>query len=422
MSFRCYKVSRFVTIAITLLAALAAQSATAEDWPRWRGPRLDGISQETGLLKEWPTSGPRQLWSAPLSGGFSSVVVSDGRLFTQTKEKTQEVVVCLDAASGKEQWRYRYDCDYAAHRSFTGGGMPASRTGPRTTPVVDGDRVYTLGATGILLCLDAKTAKEVWRQDLLQIAGRDCPTHGFCGSPLIVGDRIFLQAGGSNGKSIAALDKKDGRIVWQSLDDTLGQGSPVLADVRGTPQVIFFTGKAAVGVAPQDGKLLWRYPWSTRFDLNIATPICTDDKVFISSNYGTGAALLRITDRNEPQTLWKTLTMQNHISTSVLYQGNLYGFSEQRFRCVDFRTGQVKWDKAGLGRGSLIVADGNLIILGDHGQLVLAKANPAEYTEISRCQVFPKDTLTWTVPVVSGGRLFLRSENALLALDLRGEP
>ena len=422
MSSRCYKASRFVTIASTLFAALATQPAKAEDWPRWRGPRLDGISQETGLLKEWPSGGLRQLWSAPLSGGFSSVVVADGRLFTQTKEKTQEVVVCLDAASGKELWRYRYDCDYAAHRTFTGGGMPASRTGPRATPVADSDRVYTLGATGILLCLDAKTGKEVWRQDLLQIAGRDCPTHGFCGSPLIAGDRIFLQTGGANGKSIAALDKKDGRIVWQSLDDTLGQGSPVLADVRGSPQLIFFTGKAAVGVAPQDGELLWRYPWSTRFDLDIATPICAEDRVFISSNYGTGAALLRITEKDEPQTLWKTLAMQNHISTSILYQGNLYGFSEQRFRCVDFRTGQLKWDKAGLGRGSLIVADGNLIILGDHGQLVLAKVNPAEYTEVSRCQVFDKGTLTWTVPVVSGGRLFLRSENALLALDLRGEP
>jgi outer membrane protein assembly factor BamB len=418
MSFRYNR----MTIAMISLAALAGQSANAEDWPRWRGPRLDGISQESGLLKKWPDGGPRQLWRAALSGGFSSVVVADGRLFTETKEKNQELVLCLDAVTGNEQWRFRYDCDYAAHPTFTGGGMPASRTGPRATPVVDGDRVYALGATGILLCLDAKTGKEIWRQDLLKIAGRDCPTHGYCGSPLIVGERIFLQTGGSGGKSIAALDKRDGQIIWQSLDEVLGQGSPVWAEIRGTPQVIFFTGKAAIGVAPQDGKLLWRYPWSTRFDLNIATPICSDDRVFISSNYGTGGALLRVTEKNQPETVWKTLTMQNHISTSVLYQGHLYGFSEQRLRCVDFPTGQVKWDKSGLGRGSLVVADGQLIILGDHGQLVLAEPNPSEYTEVSRCQILDKGTLTWTVPVVSGGRLFIRSENGLLAFDLRGEP
>lgn len=408
-----------VTLASSLLTAITGTSAHAEDWPRWRGPRLDGISRESELLKEWPMGGPRQLWKAELSGGFSSVVVAEGRVFTQTKEKNQEVVVCLDAATGKDVWRYRYDCDYGAHKTFTGGGMPASRTGPRGTPTVDGGRVYTQGATGILLCLEAKTGKQVWQQDLLKIAGRDCPGHGYCGSPLVMGERIYLELGGSEGKAVAALDKKDGRVVWQALDDSLGQGSPIWAEVKGVPQVIFFTGKAAIGVAPQDGKLLWRYPWTTRFDLNIATPIYVDGKVFISSNYGTGGALFRLTDKEEPQTLWKSLAMQNHISTSVLYQGNLYGFSEQRLRCVDFETGKVRWDKSGLGRGTLLVADGQLIILGDHGDLVLAKANPEEYAEVSRCQVFDKGTLTWIVPVVSDGRLFIRSENTLLAFDLR---
>src|SRR5207245_7063195 len=240
--------------------------------------------------------------------------VADGNVFTQTKEDKQEVVVCLDAATGKDLWRYRYDCDYAAYPSFTGGGMPASRTGPRATPTVDGDRIYTLGSTGTLLCLEAETGKQVWQQDLLKIADRTCATHGYCGSPLVVGERIYLELGGEK-KAVAALDRKDGGVVWQALDDTLGQGSPIWALVNGVPQVIFFTGKGAVGVAPQDGKLLWRYPWTTRFDLNIATPIYADGKVFISSNYGTGAAVFRLTDKEEPETLWKSLAMQNHIST-----------------------------------------------------------------------------------------------------------
>ncbi len=420
MSCRFERLRCVVANAVVLLAVVNGRPAMGEDWPRWRGPRLDGISQETQLLREWPSGGPAQLRKAKLSGGFSSVVVADGRLFTQTKEDKQEVVVCLDAATGKDLWRYRYDCDYAAHRTFTGGGMPASRTGPRATPAVDGDRVYTLGATGTLLCLEAKTGKKIWQEELLKIAGRDCPTHGYCGCPLVVEDRIYLELGGEK-KAVAALDKKDGSVVWQALDDTLGQGSPIWASVHGVPQVIFFTGKAAVGVAPQDGKLLWRYPWTTRFDLNIATPICADSKVFISSNYGTGGAVFRPGDKEEPQTLWKSLAMQNHISTSVLYQGNLYGFSEQRLRCVDFEIGKIHWDKSGLGKGSLVVADGHLIILGDHGELVLAKPNPTAYTEVSRCQVFDKGTLTWTAPVVSDGRLFIRSENALVALTLRKE-
>jgi outer membrane protein assembly factor BamB len=392
------------------------RSTRAEDWPRWRGPHLDGILRETGLLKAWPADGPRRLWKAELSGGFSTVVVSDGRVFTQTKEKNQEVVVCLNAATGEDIWRYRYQCDYTAHPTFTGGGRPQSRTGPRTTPAVDGDRVYTLGATGTLLCLEAQTGKKIWQQDLLKIGDCDCPRHGYCSCPLIVGERIYLHPGGPKGKSIAALNKKDGTVIWQALDDPIGDGSPIWAEVDGTAQVIFFTGTGAVGVAPEDGKLLWRYPWKTRFDLNIATPVYADGKLFISSNYGVGGAVLRLGAKGEPETIWKKRSMQSHFSTSVLYKGHLYGFSADRLRCVDFQTGDINWDEAGLGKGSLILADGNLIILGEYGQLVLAKATPARYMQVGRCRVF--ETLTWTVPVVSGGRLFIRSENALVALDV----
>jgi outer membrane protein assembly factor BamB len=417
MTFHPAKMNGYPAIAVALVVTCAP--ARADDWPRWRGPGLDGISRETGLLAEWPKGGPRRLWEIPLSGGFSSVAVADGKLFTLTKEGNQEVVLCLNAATGGERWRYRYDCDYKAHRTFTGGGMPASRTGPRATPAVDGGRLYTLGATGILLCLDTKTGGLVWRQDLLQVAGRTCPAHGYCGCPLVVGERVYVQAGGPNGKSLAALDKHDGRIVWHALDDGLSPSSPIWAVVGGSPQVIFFTGQRVVGVRPQDGKLLWGYPWSTRYDLNIATPIYADGKVFISSNYGAGGALLRLTGTGEPEKVWKSLSMQNHFSTSVLWQGHLYGSSESRLRCVDVETGKVAWDKANLGRVSLVVADGRLIILGEHGQLILARLTPTAYREISRCQLFDAQTLTWTVPVLSDGRLFVRSQNGLVALDVR---
>jgi outer membrane protein assembly factor BamB len=421
MPLRPGNLIRLMTALLTCLAASAGQPTLAEDWPCWRGPRRDGIARETGLLKKWPQSGPRQLWRAELSGGFSSVAVADGRVFTQTKQKNQEAVVCLDAATGKDIWRYHYDCDYGAFRTFTGGGRPQARTGPRATPTVEDGRVYTLGATGILLCLEAKTGKRIWQQDLLKIAGMDVPTHGYCGSPLVLGDRIYLNPGGSKGKSIAALDKKDGTVVWQALDDPVGYACPVWAEVGSSSQVIFFTGAGVVGVDPKDGRLLWRFPWKTRPPLHIATPIYADGKVFVSSNYGSGGAVFRLTDKGEPETVWKSLAMQNHFSTSVLFEGYLYGVSEGRLRCVEFQTGTVQWGRDGLGRGSLALADGHLIALGEYGELILARAMPAEYAEVSRCQVFDKATLTWTAPVVSGGRLFVRSENALLALNLREE-
>jgi outer membrane protein assembly factor BamB len=410
---------RLIATMFACIGAILATPALAEDWPCWRGPYGDGISRETGLLKEWPAGGPRQLWKIDLSGGWSSLAVADGRLFTQTKKNNEEIVLCLDPATGREIWRYAYACDYSAHKSFTGGGMPKSRTGPRATPTVDGDRVYTLGATGILLCLEAKTGKKIWEQDLLKIGGCKCPTHGYCSCPLVMGERLYVQPGAPDGKSIAALDKKDGTVIWTALDDPIGDATPVWVQAGVSPQIIFFTGIAAVGVAPQDGKLLWRYPWQTRYDLNIATPIYADGRVFISSNYGTGGAVFRLTGNGEPETVWKSKAMQNHFTTSVLYEGHLYGFSELRLRCVEFQTGKIKWEKTGLGRGSLVIADGHLILMADHGDLVLAKATPDAYTEISRCEILDKDKLSWTVPVLSDGRLFVRNENTLLALDLK---
>ena len=421
MAFRFQSAIRLITTVLTVLAASSGRPGRAEDWPCWRGPRQDGISQETDLLEEWPRTGPPFLWKAALSGGFSAVAVADGRVFTQTKEKNQEVVLCLDAATGKELWRYRYDCDYAAHPSFTGGARPQARTGPRATPTVEGDRVYSVGATGILLCLEARTGKRIWQQDLLKLGGRDCPPHGYCSSPLVKGDRVYVHPGGPKGKSLAALDKKDEAVVWQALDDPVGDASPIWFEVGSTPQVVFLTGTEAVGVAPQDGQLLWRYPWKVFHDLNIASPIAADREVFVSSNYGTGGAVFRLPERGEPETVWKSKAMQNHFATSVLYNGYLYGFSEDRLRCVHFQTGAIKWDKVALGRGSLVVADGHLIILSEHGELVLARATPTAFAQVSRCRAFDEETLTWTVPVVSGGRLFLRSENLLLAFNLKAK-
>lgn len=258
----------------------------------------------------------------------------------------------------------------------------------------------------------------IWRQDLLTLFGCSCPRQGYCGSPLVVGDRLFISTGATAGKAVAVLDRADGHVLWTALDDPIGHATPLWVESGGTSQVIFFTGAAAVGLDPQTGHTVWRYPWDTPHNLNVATPIHADGKVFISSDYGTGAALFRIANGGEPETLWKNKAMQNHFSTSVLYEGHLYGFSEARLRCIDFETGRTRWDRAGLGKGSVLIADGLLFALGDHGELVLARATPEAFTPLGRCQLFDKASLTWTVPVLSGGRLFVRCENELVALDV----
>jgi outer membrane protein assembly factor BamB len=388
----------------------------AGDWPCWRGPHFDGISRETGLLKGWPEGGPRVLWTAELSGGFSAVAVAGGRLYTHTaRGKKEEIVLCLDAATGKELWRHRYPCDYDRLVML----RENYDSGPRATPAVDGAFVYTIGTSGTVLCLEARTGQQVWQRDLLEMAGRKCPPQGYCGSPLVVGAHVYVHPGGSRGNSIAALNKKDGRTVWQALDDEPSYASPIPITVDGSPQIVYFTGQAVVGVDPKDGRLLWRHPWQTEPPIHGATPIDAGGQVFISSNYGTGAALLRLRKEGGPQLVWQARSMQNQYATSVLYRGALYGFSGFRLCCVDGASGELRWSKSGIGKGSLLIADGHLIVLSERGDLILAEATPTAYVEKARCKPFRKGPCC-SVPVLAGGRLYLRNEKLLLALDLGG--
>lgn len=395
-----------------LLIPLLAVPARADDWPNWRGPHHDGISRETGLLKSWPEPGPKVLWKADLGGGYASVAVAGGQSFTLTKDKDEDLVLCFDALTGKKLWEYRYSCNYADYPSLDKRFL----TGPKTTPAVDGDRVYALGNTGRLQCLGVHDGKLVWERDLLKLADRKCPEYGYCNSPFIVGDRLYLSPGGQKGNSLACLDKKDGRVIWQSLDDRIGWATPILITVESVPQLVYFTGNGAVAVSPDDGQFLWRHDWKTAFDINAATPIYADGCLFISSSYGVGGALLRLKAKGSPEVIWKNQAMANHFSTSVLYQGHLYGFSTDRLRCVEFQTGKVKWDKSGLGKGSLLIADGHLIVLGEEGTLVLAEATPKEYVEKARWQAL--EGRCWSVPVLANGTLYLRNEKRLMAVDL----
>jgi outer membrane protein assembly factor BamB len=397
---------------LLLLAVGLAWPVRADDWPNWRGPQYDGISRERGLLKSWAAGGPKVLWETDLGGGYSSVAVANGRVFTQSKDKNEDLIVCVDAQTGKKLWNHRYPCDYAKYPSLDQRFL----TGPKATPTVVGDQVFTLGNTGLLHCLDARSGKVVWERDLLKLADRSCPEHGYCNSPFLVGDLLYVQPGGNKGNSIAAVNKQDGSIVWQALDDRIGWATAISIKVEGVPQIVYFTGQSAIGVTPGEGKLLWRFDWKTAFDINAATPIYSEGCLFLSSNYGSGGVLLRLKPKGDPEVVWKNLAMQNHFSTSVLYQGHLYGFSTDRLRCVEFKTGKVVWDQTGLGKGSLLIADGHLIILGERGVLVLAEATPLKYVQKARWQAL--EGRCWSAPVLANGKLFLRNEKRMIALDL----
>ncbi len=388
-----------------------ATPAPAGEWPQWRGPHRDGVSGETGLLSSWPRQGPPVLWKVKGGAGYSGIAVSRGRVFTLIQEGDDEVVLCLDAETGKDHWRVRYPAHFARD----------GFEGPRSTPTVDGELVYTVGGTGVLHCLNAATGEKVWRHDLLAEFHAPNLQWGVSFSPLIEGDLVLTNPGGPNGNSIAAFDKRTGALVWHSLDDPAGYSSPVTTTAAGVRHVVFFTGEALVGVAPENGRLLWRYPWPTGFQVNAATPIVVGDYVFISSGYGQGCGLLKIEREADgplqARLVYENNQMCNHFGSSVLYQEHLYGFDEKKLTCMELRTGKVVWREKGFDKGSLLAADGCLIILGEYGKLALAEASPAGYREKSSFRLFRERS--WTMPSLAGGRLYARDQEEIVCVDVR---
>lgn len=394
--------------------AVSSRFPAAGSWPQWRGPSRDGIASEPGLPKGWTERPPKLLWKKTLSGpGYSGLVVAGGRLFAMLQEDDEEVVVCCSAITGEEIWRFGYPARFVSDQG----------SGPRSTPTIDGNRLYTVGASGILHCLDRATGEALWRRDLMGDFGGRVPEWGVSFSPLVEGELVFTCPGGSAGNSLAAFDRRTGKLRWSSLDDRPGYGSPVLTTAGGVRQVLFFTGEALVSVAPEDGRLYWRYPWTTTMDCNVATPIVTCDRVFISSGYGHGCALLEVVPKASGalmvERVYANTDMTNHRSTSVLYEGHLYGFDDARLTCMELATGEVRWQTRGFRKGSLIVADGHLIILGENGKLALAEATPAEYRERVSLRVSPNRC--WTAPVVADGKLYVRDQQQIVCLGWQDE-
>jgi outer membrane protein assembly factor BamB len=398
----------FVLVLVVTLtsSALAAPETPSGDWPQYRGLNRDGISLETGLVKTWPATGPKVVWRVPIGEGYSGIVAVGDKLFTMDGRGKDEFVVALNATTGKELWRYRNDASFDNDQG----------SGPRSTPIVDGNMVYALGALGQLTALSANDGKKIWAHNLQNEFGSEIPQWGTSTTPLIEKDLLIVDVGGSAGNSIVAFHKKNGTVQWKVHTDKQGYSAPIAVTVNGTRQILVFTGTSLVSVTPQ-GKLLWKYPWRTSWDANIAAPVFVPpDKVFISTSYDVGAALLQIKPVGA-QEIWKSRVMKNHFNSSVLYKNHIYGFDDANLKCIDALTGAEKWKQYGFGKGSLILADGLLIVLGERGQLILAEATPTAFKQVANHQALQGKT--WTMPSLSNGKLYLRNQKELVSFDLK---
>ena len=421
------KIAGLLTIYLLLFSVLSIVDAS--DWPQWRGPDKDGISRETGLLKEWHDGGPQVLWRVSLGEGFSGISVVGGRVYTMFSEGDDEFVVCLNASNGEKIWRFRSDSNYL---DSMGGN------GPRATPTIDGEYLYTVTAQGKMYALNTASGEKVWSHDLQAEFGSTIPRWGVCTSPLVEGSLLLVEVGGKDGKSIVAFDKTNGDVVWSSHKDILGYSSPIAVTIGGIRQLIVFTGARLVSVSPENGQLYWTFPWQTEYDVNAATPVfIPPDKIFISSGYGKGAAVVQVTvvaslessaGENEVDNssveisvveIWKNEKMKNHFATSVLHGNYLYGFDNAILKCIDANTGSEKWKTRGYGKGTLMLADDHLIILSDRGKLGLAEATPSAYNEVASAEVL--SGLCWTVPTLANGRLYARNEKEMVCLNMTGQ-
>jgi outer membrane protein assembly factor BamB len=401
---------KFIRVLLCLLfVASVALAQSNANWPQWRGPNRDGISKETGLLKQWPAEGPPLVWKATGAGrGFSSFSISNGRLITMGLRGDREFVIAFDLATGKEAWATPNGSAFQNDRG----------DGPRGTPTVDGDRIYALGGNGDLSALDARTGKVVWTKNVLREFGGRNIQWGISESPLVIGNKLLVNPGGTDA-SMVALNKSDGSVIWKSQSDKAGYSSAIPVQVNGGTQVVFFTSQRAVGLNLNDGKLLWEYAKPANNVANCATPVAKGNRVFISSDYGTGGGVVEIKPDGTAQEIWFTKDMRNHHSSSVLVSDYLYGFSSAILTAIKFDTGEVAWKDRSVGKGSLVYADGRLYLFSERGVVGLAEATPTGYVERGRFKIEAGSIETWTHPIVAGGRLYLRDQDTIYAYDVR---
>lgn len=401
--------SRAKSVLVVALLVAGAGRSSADDWPRWRGPHLNGISTETGWLDVWPAGGPPILWKAEVGMGFSSTVVAGGRVYTLGNANEKDTVSCLDAETGRLVWSQSYPADLGA-KYFDGGTT--------NTPTVDGDRVYTMSRWGEVFCFDAATGKIVWSKNVKDETEIPLPGWGYGGSPFISGDLLILNVGSGG----LAMEKTTGKVVWKSGPEEGGYSTPFPYRKGDEEFLIVSSGRTFSAVNPKTGREAWRVKWVTEYGVNAADPIVDGDRVFLSTGYGKGAALLQLGGR-EPQVLWQSKSIRTQMNPCVFLGGHLYGVdgdtTQKTFlKCIELATGQEKWSRPLAGSGAVSAADGKLIVLSGEGELMVGPASPAGFTPSAQAKVL--ESKCWTVPVLANGRIYARnSTGRLVCVDVK---
>ncbi|MFN0198212.1 MAG: PQQ-binding-like beta-propeller repeat protein [Planctomycetaceae bacterium] len=389
------------------------------DWHQFRGPRRDNVSTETGFLKQWPEDGPALVWGTEgLGEGYSSVSLSDDMIYTMGTKEGGEYVIAVNVDDGKILWGTKTGSVF----------QDGAGNGPRSTPTIDGDNLYALGAQGDLVCLDKKTGAITWQKNILKEYQANNISWGICESVLIDGNKLICTPGG-RGATMVAIDKLSGDTLWTSevpTNPAAGYASAIVAEVGGVGgvrQYINFTHAGVMGVRAEDGIFLWGNQASANGTANCSAPLFYDDYVFSSSGYGTGGALVQLrsaNDRTTAEQKYHTNEMANHHGGMVIVDGYLYGSHDPGIlTCMDVKSGKVKWKDRSVGKGSVLYADGHIYLRSENGPLALVEANPEEYVEKGRFeQPNRSGRPAWAYHVVTKGKLYLRDLDKLLVYDI----
>ena len=391
------------------------------DWPQYRGPGRDGVAPDATIRTNWGESPPKFVWGPqPIGLGWSSFAVVGNRLFTQEQRGGEELIVCYDAASGAQIWTH---ADEGRFSESLGGD------GPRGTPTIDSGRLFALGATGVMNCLDAATGKRIWQRDILADAGDGIRVAniewGMAGSPPVWEGKVFAVPGGGQGREVIAYDVEKGDIVWTTGDGTASYASPRIETIDGTPMLLVLDAESLKGIHPSTGKQLWSFgPWTNQPKVNAAQPVVQGDKIFLSSGYTIGSVLLQVSQKDDEWTVKEVWRNNNEFklkfNDAVYRDGYLYGLDEGILACYEFESGERQWKKGRYGYGQVVLLGDTLVILAEDGSLAAVSATPKEFAELARVPVL--EGKTWNHPAFTRGKLFVRNDREAACLDITGEP
>ncbi len=447
------RVRTTLAFAASILLTIGVSSAWADDWPQWQGPDRNAVSNEKGLLQQWPKDGPLLVWTAKsLGGGDSMPSIAAGRIYGMSNRGPDEVVWAISESDGKPIWA-------APLRKATPQQFPQSQEGPSCTPTVDGDRLYVIGLTGEISCVQATDGKIVWHLSMMNDFGGRPPMWNFRESPLVDGDKVICTPGGDDAM-VVALDKLTGKTIWKTKlpaapppENAGGPGggrgfggrgrgpqagaaysSAIAIDFDGQRQYVQFTSKALIGVAAADGKFLWRYDKPANgMGLNVTTPLYQDGMIFASSAYGAGGGAVKLTKAADgsiqAQEVYFSRRMQNHHGGLVVVDGALYGAhggnEGGNIACLDFKTGEQLWSQREEGlvkKGSVALADGRIYYREESGTMLLVEPSKKSYVERGRFNQPDRTRLpAWARPVVANGKLYIRDQDELFCYDVKAK-